>query len=637
MKPGNSMVAVAPTPPTRNIRVYCPTHKVSFSASASSVVQCDSQKHTLSTDFRSESFWEYCCDCQHYWPLDAAKGNIATDECPVCERSVSRSFLCEECNVVSVESDTPGRRKEYSISAEGLPNPSCPGCLHKPKTKHVQHDCADFGRTFSTNRLACPFCDQPLDPEPVFPCSVTTLRSSMRRRLTTLQFDSQSNLLTESAGGAYLLLEGNKSTLPITIPNRSHLSSKQDYYSCYYELFNCDNAAAGEIVVLSPAVIQKVEKGWALIEPGSLEIKVSPEEPQEEPSNVCRKCGTQVNPCHTFCKRCGSPLQSDEADLSVESTAPDIHQDNKFQELAETTANSTEPHAHTPDYHWKPILGVVGGLAAFGIILVIVISLSISGNSVEKKLDGAIKAGNLFAPANENAHDLYLQLKNSGASDQTLRPYRERILPLLTTGPLQMIKTFMVPGSDEVPLAEWQGAARSLRWATELKPDDGGLQARTLYAEGRIAYLSKDENSAISTWERAADADPSWPLPINGVGLIYFGRKDYETARRYYQLAIQRDSNWAYPYNNMGTAYYMQRNYYEAKGFYQKATQLAPRWARPHSWLGDIAMKEQDYNTAIAEFTQTLDANATGTKNMDLEKIRRQLALAQERAAASSL
>ena len=171
-----------------------------------------------------------------------------------------------------------------------------------------------------------------------------------------------------------------------------------------------------------------------------------------------------------------------------------------------------------------------------------------------------------------------------------------------------MINEFMVPGSDEVPLTEWQGAARSLRWATELKPDDGSLRARSLYAEGRIAYLSKDENNAITTWERAADADPSWPLPINGIGLIYTGRKDYETARRYYQIAIQRDANWAYPYNNMGTAYYMQRNYYEAKGFYQKAAQLAPRWARPHSWLGDIAMKEEDYNTAIAEFTLTLDS-----------------------------
>lgn len=634
------MVAVAPTPPTRNIRVYCPTHKVSFSASASSVVQCGSQKHTLSTDFRKEGFWEYCCDCQHYWPLDAAKGNIATDECPVCERSLNRSFLCEECNVISVESDTPGRRKEFSISAEGIPSPSCPGCLHKPQTKNVPHECADFGRIFGTIRSTCPFCDEPLDPEPVFPCSVATLRSSMRRQLTTLQFDPQSNLLTESAGGAYILLEGSKSRLPIAVPNRSHLSSKEDYYSCYYELFNCDNAVAGEVFVLSPAVIEKVENGWVLREPGSIEIKVGLEaliEPQEEPRIVCKKCGTRVNPRHTFCKRCGSPLLPDEASEASEPVAPEVYHDHHLHQLTETMAKPpSEAQAITPVYHWKPIFGVVSGLAALGIIIAVIAALSMSGNSVEKKLDSAIKAGNLFAPANENAHDLYLQLKNSGASEQTLRPYRERILPLLTNGSLQMIKEFMVPGSDDVPLTEWQGAARSLRWATELKPDDGGLRARTLYAEGRIAYLSKDENNAISTWERAADADPSWPLPINGIGLIYTGRKDYETARRYYEIAIQRDSNWAYPYNNMGTAYFMQRNYYEAKGFYQKAAQLAPRWARPHSWLGDIAMKEEDYRTAITEFTQTLDPNAMGTKNMDLEKIRRQLALAQERAAASS-
>ena len=635
------MVAVAPTPPTRNIRVYCPTHKVSFSASASSVVQCGSQKHTLSTDFRTEGFWEYCCDCQHYWPLDAAKGNIATDECPVCERSLSRSFLCEECNVVSVESDTPGRRKEFSISAEYLPTPSCPGCLHKPQTKNVQHECADFGRTFGTNRSTCPFCDQPLDPEPVFPCSVATLRSNLRRKLPTLQFDPHSNLLTESPGGAYLLFESSGSRVPIVVPNRPHLSSKQDYYALYYELFNCDNPAGGEVFVLSPAVVEKAENGWALREPGAIEIKGSTEaliESQEQPSIVCKKCGTQAKPRHTFCKRCGSPLQSDEPSQPKEPVASDVYHDYPLHHLAEPTANTSSEFQtpSAPNYHWKPIFAVVGGLATVGIILVVIIALSVGGNSVEKKLDSAIKAGNLFTPANENAHDLYLQLKNTGASEQALRPYRERILPLLTSSPLQMINEFMVPGSDEVPLTEWQGAARSLRWATELKPDDGSLRARSLYAEGRIAYLSKDENNAITTWERAADADPSWPLPINGIGLIYTGRKDYETARRYYQIAIQRDANWAYPYNNMGTAYYMQRNYYEAKGFYQKAAQLAPRWARPHSWLGDIAMKEEDYNTAIAEFTLTLDSSATGTKNMDLEKIRRQLALAQERAAASS-
>jgi tetratricopeptide (TPR) repeat protein len=144
----------------------------------------------------------------------------------------------------------------------------------------------------------------------------------------------------------------------------------------------------------------------------------------------------------------------------------------------------------------------------------------------------------------------------------------------------------------------------------------------------------KDEDRAIEAWTRAANADKSWALPINGVGLIYTARKNYPAARTYYLDAVQRDPNWAYPYNNIGTSYFMERNYYEAKGYYQKAVQLAPQWARPHSWLGEIAMRENDYNTAIQEFSLVLDASATGTRNMDLDKIRKQLELAKQKAVA---
>ena len=122
-------------------------------------------------------------------------------------------------------------------------------------------------------------------------------------------------------------------------------------------------------------------------------------------------------------------------------------------------------------------------------------------------------------------------------------------------------------------------------------------------------------------------------MPVNGIGLIYTSRKKYSDARRYYFEAVRRDANWAYPYNNLGTAFYLERNTTEAKGYYQKAVELAPQWARPHSWLGDIAMKEQDYNTAIQEFSLVLDPNATGTKNMDLDKIRRQLEIAQQKVS----
>jgi len=41
-------------------------------------------------------------------------------------------------------------------------------------------------------------------------------------------------------------------------------------------------------------------------------------------------------------------------------------------------------------------------------------------------------------------------------------------------------------------------------------------------------------------------------------------------------------------------------------------------------------MKEQDYQTAFSEFSLVVDANATGTKNMDLDKIRRQLEFARQ-------
>jgi lipopolysaccharide biosynthesis regulator YciM len=77
----------------------------------------------------------------------------------------------------------------------------------------------------------------------------------------------------------------------------------------------------------------------------------------------------------------------------------------------------------------------------------------------------------------------------------------------------------------------------------------------------------------------------------------------------------------------------MERNYYEAKSYYQKAIQLAPQWARPHSWLGDIAMRENDYATAVQEFSLVLEPNATGTKNMELSKIQQKLDLARQRSA----
>lgn len=629
------MAAVPKNPSVKAIKVYCPVHKLGFSAGATPAIECPNQNHTIATNFPYDPHWQYCCDCQHYIPgqLDAAA------DCQACDRPIVKRFLCSDCQLISVESSSPGRRKEFSISSNGAPSPACPGCLKPAKGTPKEHQCPDYPYPFVTTRAVCPFCDDVLEPPPAFPCSVSSFRSSLKHSPATLGFDTESNLLTETEDGSYLLIKNSgNSRFPLVIPSFSHLSSKQDYYDTYYELFNCENPTGGEIYILSPAVVEEADNGWVLREAGLIEIKADPAavntQVTQQMDLACSHCGTRSSPGHVFCKKCGSRLYVEAVPANEQS--PPIFElaGEQFPDDSVTipvAGDEVTSVPHKPFYPLKTIVGVVGGIASLGIILTIIVVLSTSANSIEKKLDKAIATGNFSPPANDNAYDLYQQLKNSGASEQKLSPYRDRILPGLTDSTLQMMKNFMIAGSDDPSLSEWQVAAQKLSWALDLQPNDRTLLSRSLYAQGRIAYLTKDENLALSIWTRAAEADTSWPLPENGIGLIHFANKNYATARAHYQIAIKRDPNWPYPYNNMGTSYYMEKNYSEAKGYYQQASQLAPTWARPHSWLGDIAMKEQDYQTAFSEFSLVVDANATGTKNMDLDKIHRQLEFARER------
>jgi Flp pilus assembly protein TadD len=624
----------------RTIRVYCPTHKVNFDLAANTTIECSGGKHTLARDFPCESFWEYCCDCQHFWPIDAS--SKGSHDCPVCERKIIRRSLCAECKVISVESDEAARRKAFFISAQGAVTPTCPGCLRRATRQPFEHHCEDFAHVFFTTRKTCPFCEAPLEPPPAFPCTVAAYLEKLPHSTVKVRFDSETGLVQESASGeCYLLPIARDAALSIVIPKSTSLHSKQDYYNSYYELFNCENPAAGEVTINSPAIVEAVEGGWQLREAGLLDIKCLTQPSLDpQPKIVCAACGTEASAGHAFCKRCGIRLTAEPGEPWTSNAGTPVPEETHSQHHSDAPSPLQQPVYETSTqsvegFGWKPVLSVLGGFAGLGLLITIiaVVSSSNGPRSVEQKLDNAITRGQFLTPTTDSARDLYYQLKNSGASETTLRSYREKLVPLLTTPFYQMINAFMVPGSDDPALADWQTAYESLRWASELKPDDKGLLARTVYCEGRLAFLTKDEDRAIEAWTRAANADKRWPLPVNGIGLIYSARKQYSTARTYYLDAVQRDPDWAYPYNNLGTSYFMEKNYSQAKDYYRKAVELAPQWARPHSWLGDIAMKENDYVTAEREFSLVLDPNASGTKNMDLTKIQRELDRARQRSA----
>jgi tetratricopeptide (TPR) repeat protein/DNA-directed RNA polymerase subunit M/transcription elongation factor TFIIS len=401
----------------------------------------------------------------------------------------------------------------------------------------------------------------------------------------------------------------------------------------------------------------------------------------------CPSCGSEIDSAWKYCEVCAHDLEREPAVAAEPFICPNCASANEagkpycgfcgisFEENWEMQAASpapamlaaqpaperlpvAEPPPAGPDVMKtsaeSPASKNGSRIFAMAMATILVIGAAVggayfvlTGASFEQKLDEAIKRGNLMAPPGENAYDYYQQLKRGGASRAALAEYEERLLPQLTTGPLQLIAEMANPISEvsspadrEQAAKEWEDASRMLDWASEIKPDDAMLASRAAYARGRWAYLADRKQEAIEHWKTAADRDKGWGLPPNAVGLIFTERREYQTARAYFNDSIRREPDMAQPYNNLGTSYLLDKNYpgylEEAESHYMKAVARAPRWARPHNWLGDIYMTRGNYRRAEAEYQTAITLASSTSTSLNVEEIRKKLDNARRLQAQQS-
>lgn len=652
-------------PTQRLLRVFCPTHRIGFEAVAAGTILCGAGGHALAQNFPRDEFWEYCCDCQHFWPSDIAKSGKGREQCLVCDREIVRRFVCGDCKLISSESGDAVRRKAHSIAPGGAVDPSCPGCLSPPRGRPREHRCAEAGVSFVTPRADCPFCEERIGEPPSLPSSVANYLAQIKSGKTEAALDAARGLLVARPGGEFILLQngGPGAGLAFVFPRAERFEARQDYYA-YETLYHCAEVAAGEVWVLHPAVVEREGEGWRLRETGWLEIKGrAPAPPAADlatqplgvaspppAARVCPRCGTQSQAAHAFCRECGlsQTLPANAPAADFKPTAHDAPHDPPAHALAFEGAPTPGVLAETipaeqgaaPGRGGRRVLAVVGVCAVLAaVFLIVVLALNTGGPTTASQLDKAIARGRLFAPPGESAYDLYRRMKSEGARPGELKVYEERLWPLLTSRPTQLLDDFASPSDNDPPLAEWEESSQLLSWASELRPDDGGVAARAAYCQGRIAYIAERKDEALTLWKRASELDKSWALATNGVGLIYNERREYEAARPFLREAIKRSPNWPLPYNNLGTSFYYKQRYDEARTQYEKAVELAPNWARPHAWLGDIAMYQKDYERAATEYGAVLDPAAVGASRMRLDQIRQKLEearrLAEQQAAAA--
>jgi hypothetical protein len=274
------------------MRVFCPEHKRGFFAPRQSPIKCENRGHLLGEmDFEGqgklpvEIRWQYCCNCEHFCPIDFDREGLS--RCAVCTRRSSQLYLCDKCHLISFESNTPLDIKNFTLTADGVPQPSCPGCLRTASADQHEHDCDELGASFITALATCPICDERLDIAPAFPSTVAQyLKRTKSAHKTNVTFDYETESFVPVEDGEFVLVNnGDPNTQPIVLPRATRFASRRDFYEFYQDYYHCQNPDAGEVRILRPAAVNRAGAGWKLQATGLLEVvsEQSKKKPVESP------------------------------------------------------------------------------------------------------------------------------------------------------------------------------------------------------------------------------------------------------------------------------------------------------------------------------------------------------------------
>jgi len=266
------------------MRVFCPEHKRGFFAPRQSPIKCENRGHILGTlDFEgevnapAEIRWQYCCNCEHFCPVDFK--DYGLERCPVCTRRSSVLYLCDRCHVISFESNTPLQTKNFTLNADGVPQPSCPGCLRSASADLHEHACEPLGATFVTALNTCPICEERLDVAPAFPSTVTLyLKRTRSADKVNVTFDYETESFLPVEDGEFVVVANQDPA--IVLPRAPRFASRRDFYEYYQDYYHCPNPDAGEVNIIQPATVARGVNGWSLESTGVLEVL--PDQPKKK-------------------------------------------------------------------------------------------------------------------------------------------------------------------------------------------------------------------------------------------------------------------------------------------------------------------------------------------------------------------
>ena len=412
------------------MRVFCPEHKKGFFAPRQNPIKCENRGHLLGEiDFEGQATspvdlqWQYCCNCEHFCPADFDQYGL--QRCPTCTRRSSLIYVCDRCYVISFESNTPLQTKNFTLTGEGVPQPSCPGCLRPASADMREHTCDAVNVTFITGLNTCPICDERLDIAPAFPSLVANyLKRTKAANKVNVTFDYETGSFVPVEDGEFVVI--SNLSQPVVLPRAPKFSSQRDFYEFYQDYYHCPNPDAGDVQIIQPAFVSDTGNGWNLIATGMLEVikpqpkktvappaqssvaqppvvqpvvvkppvikreeEVIPEpavapkvaaRKEETGARACPECGSMIEEKYAFCWKCGHALESEQKPRKILSSFDLDDDEMTMQHEPRPFSSSVLPWTTTKaQEHPSSSRGSVLKLLSIGGIALLLVSLGLFG------------------------------------------------------------------------------------------------------------------------------------------------------------------------------------------------------------------------------------------------------------------
>lgn len=216
----------------------------------------------------------------------------------------------------------------------------------------------------------------------------------------------------------------------------------------------------------------------------------------------------------------------------------------------------------------------------------------------------ALKSGQILEP--NGAWTLYQQLLRAAPAEPQrqlleidLRAALEEIGQRATNNYVRTSATPLTP----VELRRASDAYVALK---TLAPNDGSIEAKRLFAAGRVALADGKPQEALTLLQQSLSKDGKTACPYNALGAAYEQANQSEKAAEFFNRAATLAPGWSLPRYRLGLQDYARGRLEAAERDFQAAAKLDPDLLTARWWLAHIARRQGQLTEAEREITELL-------------------------------